>query len=47
MIWTEDEDNILKDEYIRGKRIDELASIFQRKPGAIRSRLQKLGLLED
>jgi len=26
------------------KRIDELASIFQRKPSAIRSRLQKLGL---
>jgi hypothetical protein len=43
--WTEEEDIRLRNEYARGKMIDELAEIFQRKPSAIRSRLQKLGLL--
>ena len=45
MKWTEEEDIHLRNEYARGKTIDELAKIFQRKPSAIRSRLQKLGLL--
>jgi len=43
--WTEDEDSILRNEYLRGKTVEELASSFQRKPGAIRSRLLRLGLL--
>lgn len=43
--WTENEDIHLKNEFNQGKAIDELAEIFQRKPGAIRSRLQKLELL--
>jgi hypothetical protein len=43
--WTEDEDNNLRNEYLRGKTVEELASSFQRKPGAIRSRLLRLGLL--
>jgi hypothetical protein len=43
--WSEKEDKNLMAEYSRGKSIDELAENFQRKPGAIRSRLQKLGLL--
>jgi len=43
--WTEDEDMQLKNEYTQGKAISELAVTFQRQPGAIRSRLQKLGLL--
>ena len=43
--WTENGDIHLKNEYTRGKTINELANIFQRKPSAIRSRLQKLGLL--
>ena len=47
MRWTEDEDNALRNSYLRGKSIDELASIFQRKPSAIRSRLKKLGLLSQ
>lgn len=41
--WTKDEDNALRNEYIRSKTIDELANIFQRKSGAIRSRIKKLG----
>lgn len=44
--WTEDEDNLLRKEYLRGKTVEELASMLQRKPGAIRSRLIRLGLLK-
>ncbi|MBE0415472.1 MAG: hypothetical protein IBX36_02900 [Dehalococcoidia bacterium] len=43
--WTEDEDNSLRNEYLRGKTVEGLARDFQRKPGAIRSRLLRLGLL--
>ena len=43
--WTDNEDIHLKNEFNQGKKINELADIFQRKPGAIRSRLQKLGLV--
>lgn len=43
--WTEDEDNTLKNEYLQGNTVDELASIFQRKPSAIHSRLKKLGIV--
>jgi len=42
--WTSDEDEQLKTKYREGARIDELAAFFQRQPGAIRSRLAKLGL---
>jgi hypothetical protein len=43
--WTESEDMHLKNGFNQSKTIDELANIFQRKPNAIRSRLQKMGLL--
>ena len=43
--WTENEDNSLRNEYLRGKTVEELSHDFQRKPGAIRSRLIRLGLL--
>jgi hypothetical protein len=42
--WTEDEDSRLADAYAQGKTINELAHTFQRKPGAIASRLRKLAL---
>jgi hypothetical protein len=42
--WSKDEDDRLKNEYIQGKDILELANTFQREVGAIRSRLQKMGL---
>jgi len=42
--WTEEEDNILKKGYSQGKKIDEIAGVLKRQPGAIRSRLNKLGL---
>ena len=44
--WSQDEDENLKKEYAIGQQIGELAQRFQRQPSAIRSRLQKLGLIE-
>ncbi|MEG4089746.1 hypothetical protein [Microcoleus sp. Pol12B4] len=44
--WSQDEDENLKKEYASGQQIGELAQRFQRQPSAIRSRLQKLGLIE-
>ncbi|MEG4631815.1 hypothetical protein QUB56_19840 [Microcoleus sp. AR_TQ3_B6] len=44
--WSQDEDENLKKEYASCQQIGELAQRFQRQPGAIRSRLQKLGLME-
>jgi len=42
--WTKDDDTILGNEYLRGKTVEELADSFQRKQGAILSRLRRLGL---
>lgn len=42
--WTKEADEQLKKQYRAGKSINALAEIFQRKPGAIRSRLHKLEL---
>ncbi|MEW6026316.1 MAG: hypothetical protein AB1599_03350 [Planctomycetota bacterium] len=42
--WTKDADERLRKQYLAGKSINALAEIFQRKPGAIRSRLHKLEL---
>lgn len=44
--WTPEEDEKLKNTYAKGQQIGELAKKFQRQSGAIRSRLQKLGLIE-
>jgi ATP-dependent DNA helicase PIF1 len=43
--WTRDEDGDLKRRHQAGERVDTIAAEFGRKPGAIRSRLKKLGLL--
>lgn len=45
--WTRDEEDALRVKYLEGRSIEELASIFQRKPSAIYSRLRKLGLLRE
>lgn len=47
MPWTEAEDNNLKDLFAKGKTVRKLAEIFERKRGAIRSRLRKIGLIKD
>ena len=44
--WSQDEDENLKNEYASGQKIGELASKFQRQPAVIRSRLQKLGVMD-
>ena len=44
--WTQDDDDKLEQLFCEGKTIKELSDIFQRKPGAIRSRVKKLELEE-
>jgi len=43
--WTPEEDKTLTDRYKKGITLSQLAKMHQRKSGAIRSRLRKLGLL--
>jgi hypothetical protein len=43
--WTTREDNELVEMYKRGGKIEEIAKHHRRRPGAIRARLQKLGLI--
>ena len=42
--WTENDDAELLSPWGEGATVDELAEHFQRKPGAIHSRIKKLGL---
>ena len=42
--WTENNDAELLSLWGEGATVDELAEHFQRKPGAIHSRIKKLGL---
>lgn len=44
-MWTQEEDNALMKEYKEGISVSKLAITHQRKIGAIRSRVAKLGLL--
>jgi hypothetical protein len=44
--WTQEEDEKLVETFATGKKIPYLAILFERKPGAIRSRLKKLGLFD-
>ncbi|MBC8383660.1 MAG: DNA helicase RecQ [Candidatus Cloacimonetes bacterium] len=44
--WLEKDDELLEQNYLSGTSIKELAKLFQRKPGAIRSRLIKNGLIQ-
>lgn len=46
MKWTRDEDQALAKQFKEGIPIPELGKLHSRKPGAIRSRLAKLGLLK-
>lgn len=43
--WSSDEDEVLKVKFSEGMSVAELAQFFQRQPGAIQSRLAKLGLV--
>ena len=44
--WTSEADEKIKKLYHQGKSNSELSKIFERRSGAIRSRLKKLGLIE-
>lgn len=44
--WTQEDDDKLEQLFCEGKTTKELSEIFQRKPGAIRSRVKKLELEE-
>ncbi|MCK4313092.1 MAG: HRDC domain-containing protein, partial [Candidatus Cloacimonetes bacterium] len=44
--WTELDDKLLDISFQMDEDINELAKLFQRKPGAIRSRLKKNGLIK-
>jgi hypothetical protein len=46
MPWSENDDQKLELLFCEGKSVKELASIFERKEGAIRSRIKKLELKE-
>jgi ATP-dependent DNA helicase DinG len=39
--WTDEEDDLLCKAFKKSQKTDELADIFQRQPGAIRSRIKK------
>jgi len=45
MPWTAEDEAKLKGAFLAGDELKILASTFRRKPGAIRSRLMKLGLV--
>lgn len=45
--WEPSEDNELIAFYRSGKKIAEIAELLQRQPGAIRSRLNKLGMVKS
>jgi uncharacterized protein (DUF433 family) len=44
--WTTREDNELVEMFKRGGKVEEIARRHRRRPGAIRARLQKLGLMK-
>lgn len=43
--WTGDDDKLLSHKFKEGAAVTELAKLFQRQPGAIRSRRARLGLI--
>lgn len=45
--WSEHDDNLLGRKSEAGASVEELSELFQRQPGAIRSRLRKLGFSTD
>lgn len=45
--WSEEEDRLLYDSFIAGQPLETLASVHQRGQGGIRSRLQRLRLIDQ
>lgn len=44
--WSEDEQELLQREFRAGNSVQALAELLNRQPGAVRIRLEKLGLVE-
>jgi len=44
--WSESDDNLLKEKYTAGMKVNELALLLKRNHGKIRSRLKEKGLLK-
>lgn len=44
--WTESDDNLLKEKYLAGMKVNELAFLLKRNHGKIRARLKEKGLLK-
>ena len=44
--WDETDDNLLKEKYMAGMKVNELALLLKRNPGKIRSRLKEKGLIK-
>lgn len=44
--WDEIDDNLLKEKYTAGMKVNELALLLKRNPGKIRSRLKENGLIK-
>jgi len=44
--WSESDDNLLKEKYMAGMKVNELALLLKRNPGKIRSRLKEKGLIK-
>lgn len=45
--WGHDEDEALRHQYAAGDTVEQMATAHGRSPGAIRSRLQKIGFETD
>jgi hypothetical protein len=44
--WTPEEDSLLEQRYLDGELISRLSTLHERKPSAIITRLEQLGLVE-
>ncbi len=44
--WNETDENLLKEKYLAGMKINEIALLFKRNPGKIRSHLKEMGVLK-
>ncbi|MFH1909008.1 MAG: Holliday junction resolvase-like protein [Chloroflexota bacterium] len=44
--WGKADDNLLKEKYMAGMKVNELALLLKRNPGKIRSRLKEKGLIK-
>lgn len=45
--WTAEEEEFVRNEYLQGRSINDIAKVVERKPGGVGARLIKLGLIED